>query len=122
MAHDRFRVSLVKAPGPFEYSRLIDGDSRVLAKMFSPCGYRVFQSEQAGLMKAFVEPAVECAVSPKCRLNFLHQNTKLLSIIAGDGVFDCYCDWPVVVVGNDGQIMQVIERRGINASFRGEVD
>ena len=73
-------------------------------------------------MQAFVETALECAVSPKCRLNFLHQNTKLLSIIAGDVVFDCYCDWSVVVIGDDGQIVQVIERCGINASFRGEVD
>ena len=122
MAHDRFRVSCVQVPGFFEYSRLVDGHSHVLAKMFSPRGYQVFQTEQAGLIQTFVEPALECAVSPKCSLNFLHQNPKLLSILAGDGVFDRYCDRPVVVFRDDGQIVQVIERRGINAGFGGEVD
>jgi hypothetical protein len=112
----------VQIPDLLEDSRLIDGHSHVPRKMFGPCGYQVLQAEQAAAIQAFVEPALECTVSPKCRLDFLHQDTKLLSIIAGDGIFDCYCDWPVVVVGNDGQIMQVIERRGINASFRGEVD
>ena len=48
MAHDRFRVSYVQIPGFFEYFRLVDGHSHVLAKMFSPRGYQVFQMEQAG--------------------------------------------------------------------------
>jgi hypothetical protein len=122
MAHDRFRVSCVQIPGFFEYFRLVDGHSHVLTKMFSPRGHQVFQTEQAGLIKAFVEPALERAVPPTCSLNFLHQSPKLISILASDGVFDRYCDRTVVVSRGDGQIVQVIERRCINAGFSGEVD
>jgi hypothetical protein len=56
MAHDRFRVFRVQVPGFFEYFRLVDGHSHVLAKIFSPGGYQVFQMEQTGLIQAFVEP------------------------------------------------------------------
>ena len=86
--------------------------------MFSPRGHQVFQTEQAGLIQTFVEPALERAVAPECSLHFLHQNSKLLSILAGDEVFDRYCDRPVVVIRNDGQIVQVIERRCIDAGLR----
>ena len=73
--------------------------------MFSPRGNQVFQAEQAGLSQAFVEPALERAVPPACRLNFLHQNTELLAILASDGILDCYCDRSVVVVGDHWQIV-----------------
>ena len=122
MAHDRFRVSYVQIPGFFEYFRLVDGHSHILAKIYSPRGYQVFQMEQARPIQAFVEPALERAVPPACRLNFLHQNSKLLSILAGDGVFDRYFDRPVVVFRDNGEIVPVIERRCIDAGFRGEVD
>ena len=65
-------------------SRLVDGHSHVLAKMFGPRGYQVFQMEQAGLIQTFVEPALERAVPPTCSLNFLHQNSKPLSILVSD--------------------------------------
>ena len=112
----------MQVPGFIEYLRLVDGHSHVLAKMFSPRGYQVFQTEQTGLIQAFVEPALERAVPPTCSLNFLHQNSKLLSILASDGVFDRYCDRAVVVFRDDGEIVQVIERRCFNAGFSGEVD
>jgi hypothetical protein len=49
----------VQVPGFFEYFRLVDGHSHVLAKMFSPRGYQIFQVEQTGLIQTFVEPALE---------------------------------------------------------------
>ena len=90
--------------------------------MLSPCGYHVFQTEQAGMIQTLVKPALERAVAPKGSLNFLHQNSKLLSILARDRVFDRYCDRPFVVLRDDGEIVQGIERRRINARFSGEVD
>ena len=122
MEHDRFRVSYVQIPGFFEYFRLVDGHSHILAKIYSPRGYQVFKMEQARPIQAFVEPALERAVPPACSLNFLHQDTELLSILASDGIVDCYCDRSVVIVGDDGEIVKVIEWRGIDAGYRGEVD
>ena len=122
MAHDGLRVANVQIPGLFEYLRLVDRHSDVLAKMFSPVRYQVFQMKQARLVQAFVELAPEGAVAPNCSLNFLHQNPKLLSILASDRVFDRYSDPPFVVSGGDEQIVPIIERRCINAGFGGEVD
>ena len=122
MAHDRFRVSYVQVPSFIEYFRLVDGHSHVQAKMFSPRRHQVLQPEQAGLIQTFVEPTLQRAVAPTCSLNFLHQNSKLVSILASNDVFDPYCDRPVIVSRGDGQIVQVIERRCFNADFRGEVD
>ena len=112
----------MQVPGFFEYFRLVDGHSHVLAKMFSPRGYQVFQMEHTGLIQTFVEPALESAVPPNCSLNFLHQSPKLLSILPGYGVFDRYSDRAVVVFRDDGEVVQVIERRCFHAGFSGEVD
>ena len=97
----------MEVQGFIEYSRLVDGHSHVLAKMFSPRGYQVFQMEQTGLIQTFVEPALESAVPPNCSLNFLHQNPKLLSILARYGVFDRYSDRPIVVFRDEREISQV---------------
>jgi len=122
MAHDRFRVPEVQVPCCIEDSRLVDGHSHVLAKMFSPRRYQIFQVEQTGLIQTFVEPALECAIPPTCSLNFLHQESKLLSMLASDGIFDRYSDRSGVVFRDNGEIVQVIERRCLNAGFGGEVD
>ena len=78
--------------------------------------------EQTGLIQTFIEPALERAVPPNCSLNFLHQNSKLLSMLPSDGVFNRYSDRPVVVFRDEGEILQVIEWRCFNAGFSGEVD
>ena len=73
-------------------------------------------------MQAFLETALERAVAPHCSLNSLHQRVKLLPILFSDGVFDRYCDRPVIVVRAGGKIPFWIERRGINACLGGEID
>ena len=105
MAHDGFRVSCVEFPGCIEHLLLVNGHSHVLANTFSPRGYHVVQTERAGMIQAFVEPALERAVPPTCSLNFFHQSSKPLSIRASDGVFDRYCDRPVLVLRRDGEIL-----------------
>ena len=122
MAHDRFRVSCMQLPGFIEYLLFVDSHSHVLTKMLSPRGYHVIQSEQAGMIQAFVNPALERAVASACSLNFFHQNSKPLSILAGDCVFDCYCNRTVAMLRRDGKIVQRVEWRRINAGFAGEVD
>jgi hypothetical protein len=112
----------VQVPGFIEYPRLIDGHPRVLAKILSPRRDQVIQTEQAGLIQALVEPALERAVSPNCSLNFLHQSPKLPSIVPGYGVLDRYSDRPVVVFRDDGEVVRIIERRGINTGLNREVD
>jgi hypothetical protein len=90
--------------------------------MFGPRGYQVFQVEQTGLIQTFVESALERAVAPTCSLNFLYQNSKPLSMLVSDYVFDRYSDRPVVGLGNHGQTVEVIERCFFDAGFNGEVD
>ena len=90
--------------------------------MLSPGGHMVFQTEQAGLIQIFVELALERAVAPECSLHFLHQNSKLLSILTGDEVIGRYGDRPVVVIKDDGQVARVIERGFFNFGFGDEVD
>jgi hypothetical protein len=106
-------------PGSIE-SRVFYGHS--LAKMLSPRGNQVFQAEQTGLIQAFVEAALERAIPSASSLNLLHQGPKLLSILARDGIFDRDSDWPVIAFRDNGEIVRVIERCGINAGFGGEVD
>jgi hypothetical protein len=65
---------------------------------------------------------MERAVAPKCSLHFLHQNSKLLSILPGDEVIGRYGDRTVVVIRHDGQIERVIERGFFDLGFSGEVD
>ena len=72
MPHDRLRVCCVQLPSFVEYLRLVDRHAHVHAKMFSPRGYHVVQTEQAGLIQTFVDPALERAVPPACRLNFFY--------------------------------------------------
>jgi hypothetical protein len=79
MAHDRFSVSCVQFRGFIEHLLLVDGHSRVLTKMFSPGGYHVVQTEQAGMIQAFVNPALEGSVPPACGLNFFHQSSNTLA-------------------------------------------
>src|SRR4029077_10633281 len=62
------------------------------------------------------------AVAPKCGLHFLHQNSKLLSILPGDEVIGSYGDRTFVVIRHDGQIEHVIERGFFDLGFSGEVD
>jgi hypothetical protein len=110
----------MKIPGSIEYSSLVYGHSRVLAKMFSPRGNQVFQAEQTGLIQTFVEVALERAIPSASSLNLL--GPKLLSILARDGIFNRDSDWPVIAFRNEGEIVRVIEWRGINAGFGSEVD
>jgi hypothetical protein len=112
----------VQVPGFIEYSGFIDGHPCVLAKVLSPRRDQVIQTEQARLIQALVEPALECAVPPNCSLNFLHQSPKLLSIVPGYGVLDRYSDRPVFVFRDDGQVVRMIERRGIDTGLSSEVD
>jgi hypothetical protein len=112
----------VQVPGFIEYSRLIDGHPCVLAKILSPRRDQVIQTEQAGLIQALIEPALERTVPPNCSLNFLHQSPKLLSIVPGYGVLDRYSDRPVFVFRDDGQVVRMIERRGIDTGLSSEVD
>ena len=95
----------MQVPRHTKYSTLVDGHSAVLAKMFGPRGYLVFQMKQTGLIQAFVEPALERAVAPKCSLNLLHQNSKALSMLVDDSVFNRYSDRPIVSLGKLGQIV-----------------
>ena len=90
--------------------------------MFGPRGYLILQVKQTGLLQTFVKSALECAVAPKCRLDLLHQKSKLLSMLLGDSVFDRNSDRPIVSLGNLAQIVQVIERRCFDAGPGGEVD
>ena len=77
----------------------------------------VVQSEQARLIQAFVEPALERRVSPTRSLNFFHQSSKAFSIPVSDRIFDRYCDWPVLVFREDGEIVCRIHRKS-NLTFR----
>ena len=122
MPDHRFRVSRVQVPGLLVDFRLVDGHAHVQAKMLSPRGHIVFQTEQAELIQIFFERAMERAVAPKCSLHFLHQNSKLLSILPGDEVIGRYGDRTVVVIRHDGQIERVIERGFFDLGFSGEVD
>jgi hypothetical protein len=46
----------VQLPGFIEYLLLVDSHSHVLTKMLSPGKYHVVQTEQAGMIQAFVNP------------------------------------------------------------------
>ena len=78
--------------------------------------------EQTGLIQTLIEPALERAVPPNCSLNFLYQNSKLLSILSRDDVTDRYFDRPFVVFRDEREILRVADWRCINAGFSGEVD
>jgi hypothetical protein len=99
---------------------LVDGHSLLLAKIFSPGGYHVVQTEQAGAIQAFVKSALERPVASTRSLNLFH--SKPFSILASNPVFDGYCDWPILVLREDGEIVCRIKGRCINAGFSGEVD
>ena len=92
----------MQVPRHTKYSTLVDCHSAVLAKMFGPRGYLVFQMKQTGLIQTFVESALERAVAPKCGLNLLHQKSKLRSMLVGDSVVDRYSNRPIVSLGNFG--------------------
>ena len=89
---------------------------------FRPGGDNVFQSEQAWLIQTFIESALERAVSPADGLNFLHQDTKLFSLIVQDAVFDSHRYGAVVVIGFHRKTMLVADRRSIDNGLRSKVD
>jgi hypothetical protein len=107
----------VQIPGVFECSGLIDGHPHVLAKSFGPGRHQIHQAEPSGLFQAFVETTMERAIAPARCLNFLHQDSKPVSIAAGDGVIDRYCDGTFFVLRDEGQIVQMIERGCVDAGF-----
>ena len=62
------------------------------------------------------------AISSTDGLNFLHQDTKLFSIIVEDVIVDGHSYRAIIVVGRYGKLMLVAYRRGLNEGFRGKID
>jgi hypothetical protein len=122
MAHDRFGASCMQIPGLLVDFRFVDGHSHTLPKVFRPCGKLIFHAKHSRVIQAFVEPAPERAVAPARRLDFLHENSKLLPILAVDQVINVYCNRSLIVVRNDGQFVRIIQRGFLDLDFRGKVN
>jgi hypothetical protein len=86
VAHEWFRVSGMKVPGRVHNSPLLDGQAHIWTKVLGPGGHDELQTEFAGMLKAFVKPAVKCAITPVGRLNILHESLELIAAINSTAV------------------------------------
>ena len=71
--------------------------------------------EQTGLIQTFVESSLEHAVAPTCSLNFLHQNSKLLSTLVAIAYSIVILIGPSSGLGATDKRCKVIERLKIDA-------
>ena len=122
MTHDRLAVTRVKIPAFIESAGFFDGHPHILAKMVGPRRYQVFETEHAGVIQAFIEPALKRAVAPAGSLHLLHEQPEFLAIPAIDLVINCYGDRSLVGIRNDGQIVSVVKRGLLDLGLRSEIN